>query len=103
LLNLIVGQTKIRKLLLTWLKTKHNITVLWHHIIQFLTKKIRNVISLSFCSFHVKCFSLIWQFYHNRPHSTHDLTWWWTHVQRPIIYYDFCNHHIMVCQNLLKD
>jgi hypothetical protein len=28
LLNLIVGQTKTRKLLLTGLKTKHNITVL---------------------------------------------------------------------------
>ena len=35
----IVGQTKTRKLLLTGLETKHNITVLWHHIMQFFTRK----------------------------------------------------------------
>jgi hypothetical protein len=34
-----VGQTKTRKLLLTGLETKHNITVLWHHIMQFFTRK----------------------------------------------------------------
>jgi hypothetical protein len=35
----IVGQTKTRKLLLTGLKTKHNITVLRHDVIQFFTRK----------------------------------------------------------------
>jgi len=35
----IVGQTKTRKLLLTGLETKHNITVLWDHIMQFFTRK----------------------------------------------------------------
>jgi len=39
LIYLVVGQTKIRKLLLIGLKTKHNITVLWHHIIHFFTGK----------------------------------------------------------------
>jgi hypothetical protein len=39
LLYLVVGQTKIRKLLLTGLETKHNVTILWHHIMQFLTRK----------------------------------------------------------------
>ena len=38
---LVVGQTKTRKLLLTRLKTKHNVTILWHHVIQFFTKKTR--------------------------------------------------------------
>jgi hypothetical protein len=35
-LNPIVDQAKNRKLLLTGLKTKHNVTILQHHIIQFL-------------------------------------------------------------------
>jgi len=39
LFYLIVGQTKTMKLLLTGLKTKHNITVLRHHVIQFFTWK----------------------------------------------------------------
>jgi len=38
---LVVGQTKTRKLMLTRLKTKHNVTILWHHIIQFFTEKTR--------------------------------------------------------------
>ena len=35
----IVGQTKSRKLLLTRMKTKHNVTVLWYNVMQFFTKK----------------------------------------------------------------
>ena len=35
----IMGQTKIMKLLLTKLKTKDNVTILYHHIIQFFTGK----------------------------------------------------------------
>jgi hypothetical protein len=35
----LLGQTKTIKLLLTWLKTKHNITVLWYNIMQFFTRK----------------------------------------------------------------
>ena len=34
-----MGQTKTRKLLLTWLETKHNVIVLWYNIIQFFMKK----------------------------------------------------------------
>jgi hypothetical protein len=30
-----MSQTKTRKLMLTWLETKHNVTVLWHNIMQF--------------------------------------------------------------------
>ena len=37
----ILGQTKIRKLLLTELETKHNVTVFWHHVIQLFTRKTR--------------------------------------------------------------
>ena len=37
LIYLTVGQIKTRKLLLTELKTKHNVTVLRHHVIQFFT------------------------------------------------------------------
>jgi len=40
-LHPIMGQTKTRKLLLTWLETKHNVTVLWHNIKQFFTEKMR--------------------------------------------------------------
>jgi len=36
----IIGQTKTIELLLTGLKTKHNVTVLRHHIIQFFTRKM---------------------------------------------------------------
>ena len=39
LLYPIIGQTKTMKLLLTRLKTKHNVIVLRHHIIQFFTRK----------------------------------------------------------------
>jgi len=39
MLNPIVGQIKIRKLLLTRLKIKHNITLLRHHVTQFPTQK----------------------------------------------------------------
>jgi len=39
LFYLVVGQTKTRKLLLTGLETKHNVTILWHHIMQFFTRK----------------------------------------------------------------
>jgi len=35
----IVDQTKTRKLLHTWLETKHNVTVLWYNIMQFFTRK----------------------------------------------------------------
>ena len=38
-LNPIVGQTKTRKLLLIGLKTKHNVTILQHYVIQFLILK----------------------------------------------------------------
>jgi len=38
-LYLVVGQTKTKKLLLTGLEIKHNVTVLWHYIIQFFTEK----------------------------------------------------------------
>ena len=37
-LYLIMGHTKTRKLLLTELKTKHNVIVLRHHDIQFFTR-----------------------------------------------------------------
>jgi hypothetical protein len=47
LFYLIVGQTKTRKLLLTGLKTKHNITVLRHHVIQFFTWKSGDATFLS--------------------------------------------------------
>jgi len=51
LFYLIVGQTKIRKLLLTGLKTKHNIIVLRHHVIQFFTwKKWRCNISFNYAN-----------------------------------------------------
>jgi hypothetical protein len=40
-LYLVVGQTKTRKLLLTGLETKHNVTILRHHVIQFFTRKTR--------------------------------------------------------------
>jgi hypothetical protein len=33
----------------------------------------------------------------------HDLTLWWTRVQRLIIYRDLCNHPIIVHYNLSKD
>ena len=36
-----MGQTKTRKLLLTWLETKYNVTVLWYNIMQFFTRKTR--------------------------------------------------------------
>jgi hypothetical protein len=36
-LCLIMGHTKTRKLLLTELKTKHNVIVLRHHVIQLFT------------------------------------------------------------------
>ena len=35
----IVGETKTRKLLHTRLKTKHNVTILQHHVIKFFTQK----------------------------------------------------------------
>jgi len=44
----------------------------------------------------------ILQLCHNRPHSTHDLTLWWTPLQRLIIYCDLWNHSIMVRHNLSK-
>ena len=47
LLYPIIGQTKIRKLLLTGLETKHNITVLWHHVIQFFTTNIQGATSFT--------------------------------------------------------
>jgi hypothetical protein len=47
LFYLIIGQTKTRKLLLTGLKTKHNITVLRHHVIQFFTWKSGDATFLS--------------------------------------------------------
>jgi len=37
----IMSQTKTKKLLFIGLKTKHNITILRHYIIQFLTRKKR--------------------------------------------------------------
>ena len=37
----IIGQTKTKKLLLSWLKAKHNVTVLWDNIMQFFTRKTR--------------------------------------------------------------
>ena len=37
----VVSQTKTRKLLLTRLETKHNVTVLWYNIMQFFTRKMR--------------------------------------------------------------
>jgi hypothetical protein len=37
----IIGQTKTRKILLTELETKHNVNILWHHVIQFFTQKMR--------------------------------------------------------------
>jgi hypothetical protein len=47
LLYPIMGQTKTRKLLLTWLKTKHNVNVLWHNIKQFFTEKTQGATSFS--------------------------------------------------------
>jgi len=41
LLYPVVGQIKTRKLLLIGLETKHNVTVLLHHVIQFFTRKMR--------------------------------------------------------------
>jgi hypothetical protein len=41
LLYSIVGHTKTRKLLLTELKTKHNVIVLRYHAIQFFTQQYR--------------------------------------------------------------
>ena len=38
LLYPIMGQTKTRKLLLIGLKTKHNVIILCHHVIQFFTR-----------------------------------------------------------------
>ena len=38
LFDTIVGHIKIKKLLLTGLKTKHNVVVLRDHIIQFFTR-----------------------------------------------------------------
>ena len=35
----IIDQTKTRKLLLTRIKTKYNVIVLRHHIIQFFTRQ----------------------------------------------------------------
>ena len=35
----IVGQTKTRKFLLTRMKIKYNVTILWYHVIQFFTWK----------------------------------------------------------------
>jgi hypothetical protein len=43
------------------------------------------------------------QFCYNWSHSTYDPTWWWTPMQRLIIYCDLCNHPIMVHWNLSKD
>jgi len=62
---LVVGQTKIKKLLLIGLKSKHNVTVLWHHVIHFFTGKTWgcNILFNSaikknpFCSFYI-CDSL---------------------------------------------
>jgi hypothetical protein len=52
--------------------------------------------SLSAYSLQVTCLSLIWQLCHNRHHSAYDLTWWWTLMEQPIIYYDLCTHTIIV-------
>jgi len=59
----IIGQTKTRKLLLTRLKTKHNVTVLQHHIIQFFTwKKRRRNIPFNFANKAILCELVIhWQ------------------------------------------
>jgi hypothetical protein len=42
------------------------------------------------------------QFGHKPPHLTHDLTWWWKHVQRPIIYCDLCTHPIKIARIFQK-
>jgi hypothetical protein len=43
----IMGQIKTRKLLLTWLKTKHNVTVLWYNIMQFSPERCGDATSFS--------------------------------------------------------
>jgi len=40
-LHPVMSQTKTRKLMLTWLETKQNVTILWHNIKQFFTEKAR--------------------------------------------------------------
>jgi hypothetical protein len=45
----------------------------------------------------------IQQFCHNQHHSIYDPTWWWTPVKWLIIYYDLCNHPIIVRCNFLKN
>jgi len=52
-----MGQSKTMKLLLAGLKTKHDVTILRHHVIQFITQKKRlcnipfnEVLLVSFCT-----------------------------------------------------
>jgi hypothetical protein len=53
-----MGQTKTRKLLLTWLETKHNVTILWYNIMQFITRKTRGC-NILFNSANKKSFLFI--------------------------------------------
>jgi hypothetical protein len=43
----IVGQTETKKHLLTELETKHNVTVLRHHVMQFFTERREGATSFS--------------------------------------------------------
>jgi len=54
----IIGQTKTRKLLLTWLKTKHNVIVLWYNIMKFFTRKTRGC-NILFNSANKEIFSVL--------------------------------------------
>ena len=57
-LYLIMGQTKTIKLFLTWLKTKHNVTILWYNIMQFFIRKTRGC-NILFNSANKEIFSVL--------------------------------------------
>ena len=76
LLYLVVGQTKTRKFMLIGLETKHNVTILWHHVIWFFTRKMWgcNILFNStnkknhFCSFYTFFPFFFVRYYGNLPY-----------------------------------